>query len=519
MTNMTDHYTWPDMHLRQKISPSVKLSFLTAFILGVITHLYLFTNLLLNHDSIIGLVTENEHTVLGRWALRYLSELSTDYQLPVVIGILSILALAITSVLTVRILNLSHPVSIILVSGFIVTSPIAAAIFSYLFTVDAYFIALSFNAVGVYLTKKYRWGWIASIVLLAVACGTYQAFIGYAIGLFLFDCIMSLLSENSVQETIKQGVKYILIILFSLISYYVILKLILSVRGMSLGAYQGIDQFNVFDIRGFLSCIPSAYGIFRLYLWNTPYLPAQFLFVQRIICLLFPILFTFLLISKKVYREPLRLLLAILGVLLIPLALDFIAILSVHSTVHELMVYSFILFFIFTVKLAEMSAQEILSLHLKHWLFPFALNTLLCSILIWGNFCISNIIYLRMQICYENTFAVTNRIVARMEALDEYSLDTPVVILGGLKESSYGKADLFRKFDDFGGTAMTILNDPRIFITDYLGTPLAHASPEQREEILSSGIIDSMPCYPENGYIQVHSGVIIVKLSDGGIAW
>ena len=54
------------------------------------------------------------------------------------------------------------------------------------------------NAAAVYCAKFYRWGWVPALALMTVACGTYQAFICYAIGLFLFDCILSLLDGQPI---------------------------------------------------------------------------------------------------------------------------------------------------------------------------------------------------------------------------------------------------------------------------------------------------------------------------------
>ena len=101
--------------------------------------------------------------------------------------------LALTAALTVRILGLRTRAGVVLASALLVTFPSVACIFSYHFTADAYVIALFFSALAVYCAKFCRRGWIAAVALLTVACGTYQAFVCYAIGLFLFDCLLTLL--------------------------------------------------------------------------------------------------------------------------------------------------------------------------------------------------------------------------------------------------------------------------------------------------------------------------------------
>ena len=91
-----------------------------------------------------------------------------------------------------------------------------------MFTADAYFIALFINAAAVYVAKKYRFGWVVTIFLIATACGIYQAYICYAIGLFLFDCILALLSQESVKAVLLRGGKYILLLAMGLLLYSLI---------------------------------------------------------------------------------------------------------------------------------------------------------------------------------------------------------------------------------------------------------------------------------------------------------
>ena len=89
-------FQWPALPL-PKLSPRFRLAFLTACLVGFLTHLYLFTNTLLNHDSIHSLFTDNNVLSSGRWSAQLLSSFSTFFQMPVVIGLISILALAVTA--------------------------------------------------------------------------------------------------------------------------------------------------------------------------------------------------------------------------------------------------------------------------------------------------------------------------------------------------------------------------------------------------------------------------------------
>ena len=219
-----DHnaFQWPALPL-PRISREFRLAFFTACLAGFITHLYLFTNFLPNHDSIHTLFSDNDVLSSGRWSAKLLSSFSTYFQMPVVIGLISILALALTAGLTVRILGLTHRGNIVMAAALLVTFPSLSGIFSYLFTADAYCLALLLNTLAVCCARRYRWGWAAAIVMMAVACGTYQAFLCYAVGLFLFDCILLLLEGEAILQVIWKGFIYVGICAASLVLYLVVL--------------------------------------------------------------------------------------------------------------------------------------------------------------------------------------------------------------------------------------------------------------------------------------------------------
>ena len=111
-------FVWPELITPWKMaSPMAKTAFLSACFLGVLTHIYIFTNLILNHDSVWRLFYDNANLGLGRWSLQLLSEFSTRFQLPVVIAVISILMMALTAGVTVSVLDISNKVTAVLISA------------------------------------------------------------------------------------------------------------------------------------------------------------------------------------------------------------------------------------------------------------------------------------------------------------------------------------------------------------------------------------------------------------------
>jgi len=524
MEAATEAY-WERIALQwEKLSAPFKLAVKSACIAGIIIHLYVFTNLILNHDSVRLTFCENNNLSLGRWALELFSSFSTKFQLPIVTAMITLLALAISAGLTVEFLKIKDPLFIILTSILLVSFPAVAGTFSYMFTVDAYFIGLLLNTIGVCVTKKYRYGWILAVILLAFACGIYQAYLCYAIGLFLFDCILMLVAEKPIKDIIKKGFQYVFIIVFSLLTYYVILKILLNIHHVTLGSYQGINKISLKNIGIFLTKIPEAYKEFLKYFVAPSYLSGAAALLCRGVFALFSIFICTLIVQTKIYRNFPRLILMIIGILLIPLSLNFITVLVVDGWIHELMRYSFVLQFVFTIKIAEELIIQFRAKNIKAGALIFSMVVILGISLSWNYFCVDNIAYLRLQLCYENSFALANRIVARIERVDGYSAEMPVVFVGEASRKLYGNTiPGFSQYNSLTGTADVLLfsTDPHVrtqrFIEHYIGLHMGRPSQEQLQELNDAHIVETMPNYPSTDSIAVYNDIVVVKLSDGEI--
>lgn len=519
MPEQSNTFQWPELTAPWKrLSVPFRTAFTAAFLSGLIAHLYMFSNLLLNHDSATQIYTANSVLSSGRWSLELLSVFSTYYQMPVVIGLISVLCLALTAGLTVQILGLTNRAHILLASVFLVTYPSIASIFSYLFTADAYFICLFLNAAAVYVAQRYRRGWLAAIPMLTLALGTYQAFICYAIGLFLFDCILMLLSGRPLDRVIARGTTYILSTVASLLLYYAVLHLLLAVTGTTLVDYQGLGGISLAQLGRFIAQIPQAYLLFFKHLLSPDYHSPFFQAVQCLFALFFAALACYLIPSRKLWKDPPRLLLFLAGLALIPMALNFVTVLAVDAWIHQLMVYSFVLFFLMTIKFSELVCQDLLTAGRKSWAPVFLSGCALSLVVGWGCFCATNSGYLSLQIRYENTFAAADRIVARIEALEGYSADTPVAIVGYLPEDLYGNTNPdLSKIDALTGTTDVILlsyYSAPYFLNQYIGLHLPPMTGEQWDSVYNSGLLDEMPCWPAAGSVVMHDGVAVVKLND-----
>ena len=107
----------------KKIDVSTKLAFTVTFIMGMLVHMYKFTNTLLNHDAIFNFYSDQNVIDLGRWFLAPVCGISSYFDLPWIIGVFSVFWIAVTTVVVCKIFEIKNPIMLILTGGLLVTFP------------------------------------------------------------------------------------------------------------------------------------------------------------------------------------------------------------------------------------------------------------------------------------------------------------------------------------------------------------------------------------------------------------
>ena len=117
----------------QKLPAYIRWTFVAAVIMGFVAHLFVFTNDLINHDDIYHLFQCVYGAQSGRWFLPTVLQWDGSYSLPWLIGVLSILCLAVTACFTVNLLRIRGRLGILVTVTLLVAYPTVAATFSYMF--------------------------------------------------------------------------------------------------------------------------------------------------------------------------------------------------------------------------------------------------------------------------------------------------------------------------------------------------------------------------------------------------
>ena len=143
--------------LWKRIPAYIKLIFASAVVLGIATHLYVFTNKFTNHDDLDQMFFASYGTQSGRWLLPLALRMDGEFSMPWLIGILSILCLAGVACFTAAVFRIRRPFGCIAAAAVVTAFPTAASTFAYMFTAYSYFLGLLLAAFGAYAAV--RWGW------------------------------------------------------------------------------------------------------------------------------------------------------------------------------------------------------------------------------------------------------------------------------------------------------------------------------------------------------------------------
>ena len=246
---------------------AVVAAFVCCFLAGYIVHLFAFTNILPNADGISRVSDPQQMTISGRWFLHYATAWNGFLQAPAVIGFFSVFFLSLASALTVSLLRVRSALIGGLIGGLMIVFPSVAFTYLYLFTASAYCFGLLLAVLAVWLTARYRFGILPGVLVLACAVGTYQAYLAAAVSLALISVILlALEGESDAKKVILAGLKQLLLLILGLAVYFVVLRIFLKVKDLTLLDYKGIGGLGEdLTLKSVLELIGSAYKEFVKY--------------------------------------------------------------------------------------------------------------------------------------------------------------------------------------------------------------------------------------------------------------
>ena len=506
--------------LKNKWGKRGSLAFVSAFLLGLLTHLPVMLSDIPNHDGLASMYFDQNMITSGRWFLTVACGFSSYFTVPWIIGLIGLCFLGLTSVVLADLLELKSNLAVVLCSGILVTFPALASTFAYVFTLDGYMMALLLAVLAVYLTKRAQWGFLPGALCLAFSLGIYQAYLPFAILLCMYLCALLFADggwKKARKETLTKVGSYLGMGVLGFASYYVILRVLLLIQGKELASYQGIGQAGADQGEGLMQTLRAI----TLDFWSFTlrgHVLYQNLFsgiALAVLGLLFVIAILALAVKRGWLKQVGFYLIMIAIVICLPIATSCIRLVSPDLTYHLLMRYQWALFPIVAIAFFDRHGEEAFgkesTLALSQWALLIA-----GIVLVFCYGLADNIGYSNLEKKYEKTYAYCVRLLDRIEQTEGYYQGIPVALIGVVGEDAFPETDLTGKVTGSmiglsGDYLLYTSENYEAFIKNYLGATLNLVDVPTMGEIYYTDEYVAMESFPGPTSTKVVDGILYVK--------
>lgn len=417
-------------YYRKNVKQTWKTAFAAAVIIGLCVHLFKFANTLPNHDSPYSYYDPQNIITSGRWFLTVACGISSYYDLPWLIGMLSILYLALTSVIVTDIFGIENPLVIILASGLLMAYPSITETLFFEYTADGYFLSMLLAAAASRITTMDRINvprMLIASLCICFSCGIYQAYVSFALVLSAC-CFIVILLENSrpVKECWIWVGKQAAVYAMGLGAYYLIWQICMKAQGVTAGSYQGIDQVGSLTVsmilHGFVEIVEELMLFF--FEWNV------FRNGWSVYAALNGVFLTLMAASvgiacfrTGILRRVHHFVLMLLCLAALPLCMCMWCFASETVDYRPMMLGSTCILYIFTAVLLDRWGKPLLA----------NLTGIILALVIFNNAVQANICYFYLDECYERTYATALEMVLRIRPAVEETGATKLVIAGNIR--------------------------------------------------------------------------------------
>ena len=316
--------------------------------------------------------------------------------------------------------------------------------------------------------------------------------------------------DINLKEIAQKGFYYVFILIASMIFYSITLNLSLKKLNLELSTYFGVDEmFNV-TIKSVIESIKIAYKSiillpFKNYYGLSPSIAMSF-------CIASIMLISGLLGLNIIYKQKKHLyrVAIIFLFIIIPIALNFIVIMTKNVRVYTLTVYSIVFLFMLPILFIDN-----MNIHSN-------IKKTICSLLlviILGYSYFSNVNYVAMYHTTMQTQNYLNQVVVQAKAQRGFNEDLRWIFVGNINDKLINNP--WSDACSYGGNKENYLNDysRNRWIRHYLGYQIPEVKYEDyirsvgdNAKILKT--IKNMPNYPNDGSIIIHDDYVIIKFSD-----
>ena len=486
-----------------------RLPFVSALIFGLAAHMFAFTNKLVNADEIESLFGKGATVTSGRWGLEAVKLIFPDYSMPWLWGLASLLLLAVSVCLIIRLFDIKGGLIKVLLAGMIVSFPSETGTFCFMFTSTAYALSFLLVVTAAYVfCRGVKLRAPVACLLLVLSLSIYQAYISVAASFFVLYMIKSCLEESgSAVKTIVFGLKALAMMLAALVLYAAVTYAVFRVTGAQFNDYVK-DNMNG---SGIFARVRMAYDFMVYYLSYREFalITSEASRWLHIILLL--------LCAAGIIREaaarvkakrPLDSVLLLVCAAILPLAVNCMFLAMAKDSIHTLVIYSFVAFYVLAAMLLErvFAGGSALRRTMRDVVYV-ALAAALVS-----NVYFANEVYLKLYLQYENAYSFYSVLLSRAENAEGFDEDSKLAIIGCQDNALTDLSGLDTGY--IMGVNHDLINiySRENFLRRYLGSDIPLASEAEAEKLAATEEFAKMAEYPYYGSVKMIDGFVVVKL-------
>jgi hypothetical protein len=496
-----------------------------TFVLGLIAHAFAFFTPSYSHDSLKAVFATHDElkwkVELGRFVVPiYYSLFRGKIAIPWLIGVIGLSFLSVAVYLVKKIFDVKSKIVMILVAGIMVANrTIISQIGTYLYEFDFNMLSLLLAVAATYFWKKHYGvkGRILSVIFLFLSMGIYQSYASVFITFVMFELMFMLLNNENIKKVFKKAAAGVIIVCCAFVLYLIVSKIACFIAGVSLQERVEVFVKGV-GLKQIILSIAKTYWFYAGVLISHGIYGNFFVVIVSAVVLIAGIILCPYIFKSDRLKLSNRI--STIGLIcFLPLGINSINVIS-RSYLHDLMKYSIWMTYVLFVMLIYKYAGEIYKNQTVKK-FVRLTGVFLLVAVVWKNIVVSNTLYLKKDIEAKSTFSIMTRVVAEMEHFDEYEMGiTEVAFIGVANNDKH--VDGFENVSSILGSCSSnsisqdsskrYYNAYRAYFEFVLNYPIRLSHYEKQQSLKNNSAVESMPAFPEKGYIQYIDGVMVVKL-------
>lgn len=514
----------------RKITREEVISFLITVFAGVITYYQMPSNWLTNPDtvwnSIYFRVGHGGEKINGRFLQIIVDKLRMNMVTPVLTTVVCIILLAVIALLIGRMFESSFMVRV-LTGLLLVFAPCTSSSLTYYYCSDSFMLAFLCVVLGSYLIKKYPsvWNYVIATGLFTAALYLYQAYICVVFTLAMLLLILAVLEEKeTVKEALIMFLRFMLTSGAAIVIYVVSFKVLQTVLHINVRTDRGLGFTDIFGAEGIAALLGEAYVNFYEYFWGNRLLNNNFGERNLINILVVAACIGMIAVGavrNKVWKQPAKMVLLVLGVGLFPLAAEAITAMSPkvdkYGPTGIIMIPTVIFVYIFTLVIGNALTKQ------RKTPVTGVISCLTVLLFLWNSVVFTNLCINSMKLNLNKAETAADLLVNEIAEEFGYEKDTKLLVAGHMEDGNfpvtYGWPEEVIQGTSAGYGFMwkTYTGNENCwieFLKQYKGMKFTVCNQDEYEKLLEQKAYQEMPVFPQEGSVQKFGDTIVVKMSD-----